>query len=103
MCINFRNTANHPSCKGVYTVTVSSEIEALISKDKDKTEKRGRAVYYLTTYTDPVLFNKENYNIFCRKCSPSFVCAKHAHIQFCSDYIPHKRGDYQFKPNIFSI
>ena len=81
-CINYRKTANHPSCKSTYTVTVSDQIQSLITKNEVTSAKRGRSVFHLSTYDDPALLNKDNYTLICRQCSPSFVCSKHAHIPF---------------------
>ena len=63
---------------------VSNEIEALISKNEEKSAKRGTSVFHLSTYNDPALLKKENYTLICRRCSPTFVCTRHAHILFCS-------------------
>ena len=73
---------------------VSHQIQALIKKDEVTSAKRGRSIFYLSKYDDPALFNRDNYTLICRQCSPSYVCVKHSHIQFCSPVEFVKRGKF---------
>ena len=77
---------------------MSHQIQALIRKNEVRSAKRGRSIFNLSTYDDPALLNKDNYNLICRQCSPSYVCSKHPHIPFCSppDFV--KRGEFQRLP-----
>ena len=52
-------------------MNITKQIQVLIKKNEVTSAKRGRSVFYLSTYDDPALLNKDNYTLICRQYSPS--------------------------------
>ena len=93
--MNSWKTKWHDSCRARYTVIFGDKIKELVVPNEDKSKKDSKKRFKLITYEHEALKDPFNYQIICKKCSPTSMCPRHGHIAFCSDHGP--------KPNLMGL
>ena len=86
--MNSWKTKWHDSCRARYTVIFGDKIKELVVPNEDKSKKDSKKRFKLITYEHEALKDPFNYQIICKKCSPTSMCPRHGHIAFCSDHGP---------------
>ena len=86
--MNSWKTKWHNSCRARYTVIFGDKIKQFITQNKDQSKKHSQKRFKLISLEHEALKDPLNYQIICKKCSPTSMCPRHGHIAFCSDHGP---------------
>ena len=79
-CVNSRKTKTHEPCRARYTLHINDTIEQLIIGDEIQSKKQSQKRFKLIDRKNPALFIVSNYNLTCKKCTPTTICMRHLSV-----------------------
>ena len=79
-CVNSHKTKTHDHCRARYTLHIDDTIKQLIIEDENQSKKQSQKRFKLIDRKNPALFIVSNYNLTCKKCTPTTICMRHLSV-----------------------
>ena len=74
--MNSWKTKWHNSCRARYTVIFGDKIKQFITQNEDQSKKHSQKRFKLISLEHEALKDPLNYQIICKKCSPTSICPR---------------------------